>query len=80
MTDSTESESMESPSPSISGEAGEKRSPVTTIQEYSRLVIDCMKRGKKMNTTEVARYILSSVRPKPASLVGFLYGKVTTRP
>ena len=42
---------------------------VTTIQEYTQLVIMCMKKCKKLNTTEVAKSILSSVRPKTTKLV-----------
>lgn len=41
---------------------------VTTIQEYTKLVMDCMKCGKRMTTTEVAKRIMGKVRPKPESL------------
>ena len=42
---------------------------VTTIQEYSQLVISCMQRGRRMNTTEVAKSILPFVSPKTTKLV-----------
>lgn len=42
---------------------------VTTIQEYSQLVISCMQSGRKMNTTEVAKCILPYVSPKTTKLV-----------
>ena len=42
---------------------------VTTIQEYSQLVISCMQCGRRMNTTEVAKRILPYVSPKTAKLV-----------
>lgn len=42
---------------------------VTTIQEYSQLVISCMQNGRRMNTTEVAKCILPFVSPKTTKLV-----------
>lgn len=44
---------------------------VTTIQEYSQLVISCMQSGRRMNTTEVAKCILPFVSPKTTKLVNF---------
>ena len=41
---------------------------VTTIQEYTKMVMECMKCGKQMTTTEVAKRIMCHVRPKPESL------------
>ena len=42
---------------------------VTTIQEYTQLVISSMKKRKRMNTTEVAKSILGFVHPKTNKLV-----------
>ncbi len=41
---------------------------VTTIQEYTKMVMECMKCGKQMTTTEVAKRIMGNVRPRPDSL------------
>ena len=41
---------------------------VTTIQEYTKMVMECMKCGKQMTTTEVAKRIMGKVRPRPDSL------------
>lgn len=41
---------------------------VTTIQEYTKMVMECMKCGKQMTTTEVAKRIMGHVRPRPDSL------------
>ena len=55
-------------------ESSPQRSPkkregkVTTIQEYTQLVMNCMKCGQDMTTTEVARKIMDKVKPKPFSL------------
>ena len=45
-----------------------KTSKATTIQEYTQLVMDCMRNGKEMSTTEVARKILDKVHPRPCCL------------